>query len=132
MRGVSDLGVQRVHHRGDPGSEEGDAARVLRDGPVRLLPDGGVVGVGGHGAVHHRHVDAGLLPHVASLHDAGDAAAEAVAGPGVLAELGAVDFLDGRADGVLGLADGLLKAAAHPEDEQGRREREMGEGRGDT
>ena len=67
------------------------------------------VGLRRHGPIHDRDVDASLLPDVAVLHDAGDATTAFRTGPGVLAELGAINVLDGLADGVLGVADDLLE-----------------------
>ena len=101
-------GVVRVHHGGDAGGEEGDhlLARAL-------LAGGGAVRLGGHLAVHHGHVHASLLEHVAALQDARDAAAAAGARPGILLELLAVQLLDRAANLILRGANHLLEACAH-------------------
>ena len=97
-----------MHHGGDAGGEEGDhlLARAL-------LAGGGAVRLGGHLAVHHGHVHASLLEHVAALQDARDAAAAAGARPGILLELLAVQLLDRAANLILRGADHLLEACAH-------------------
>ena len=75
-----------------------------------------------HAAVDDGHVHAGLLPDVAVLHDAGDATATIGASPGILAELGAIDVLDGLADGVLASTDHLLEAGLATVGEGGKEE----------
>mmetsp|Transcript_10171 Transcript_10171/g.25352 ORF Transcript_10171/g.25352 Transcript_10171/m.25352 type:complete len:426 (+) Transcript_10171:600-1877(+) len=107
------VGVVGVHDGGDASSEEGHLLAglgVLGHLGVRV---GGLQGDHGHLAVHHGHSHAGLLPHVALLHDLGDATAALGALPGVGAELAAtVHLLNGSADGVLRIADHLLHLLA--------------------
>jgi hypothetical protein len=66
----------------------------------------------GHAAIHHRHVHASLLPHIAVSQHTGDAATAVLAGPRVLVEGLAIDLADCCADGVLGVTDDLLKLGA--------------------
>lgn len=61
-------------------------------------------------------------PDHTHLQHARDAAAAALAHPGVLPEGGAVHLGDGRADRVLGVADHALKLEAHPAWGQGLRD----------
>mmetsp|Transcript_46568 Transcript_46568/g.98827 ORF Transcript_46568/g.98827 Transcript_46568/m.98827 type:complete len:462 (+) Transcript_46568:138-1523(+) len=109
------VGVARVHHAREAAREEGHPLpRGHALGPVDAPLGGGLERLLGHGAVHDREVDAGLLEDLAVLEDAGHAAAAVGADPAVLLEGGAaVDVLDGGGDGNLGLADHLLEAGAH-------------------
>jgi len=121
----SHLRVIRVHDRGDAGGEERDAACILGDRPVGLLSNRSVVGVSRHGAIDNRHVHSSFLPDVSALHDAGDATTKSFAGPGILAELGPVDLLNGSADRVLSFANGCFKAATHATESNGREGKEI-------
>ena len=56
------------------------------------------VGLRGHGAIHNRDINAGLLPDIAILHDAGDTTATICSCPCILTELGAINVLNGLAD----------------------------------
>mmetsp|Transcript_19535 Transcript_19535/g.57892 ORF Transcript_19535/g.57892 Transcript_19535/m.57892 type:complete len:438 (+) Transcript_19535:431-1744(+) len=101
--------VLGVHHRRDAGGEEGHAAgHVLALERVGVA-NSGTVGLWRHGAVHDRHVDTRLLPHIAVGEHARDATAAVGTRPRVLAELGSINLLDRGADVVLRVADDLFK-----------------------
>lgn len=64
-------GVVGVHDRADATGKEGHSVRLSAVLLAQLLggPCGRSVGFGGHAAIHHRHIHASLLPHIAALHN---------------------------------------------------------------